>query len=173
MYFATGPSAVRVPLTRVGNAVENVPALGDFGAYLNQPDRRSVPVLTGLTAGLAGEIACPGAFDHGAELEARQREVPTQMDGLATARRQVGVEQFPPRRQSAERRQRLTAGERVVTARPAHEHPPQVHQWVADGAHLPVDERGHLGPVAGQQHVVEVRIPVHDSRCRVWWTILL
>ena len=55
----------------------------------------------------------------------------------------------------------------LVFQRPADQHPAQIQQRVADGAHLPVDERRHLRLVAAQQNIAQMRVAVHDSRLAV------
>ena len=81
--------------------------------------------------------------------------------------RPVGLEQFAPARQSAERGQLRPGGDRIGVQRPTDQHPTEVEQWVADGAHLPVDERRQLRPVPTKQHVAQMRIAMHDSRLAV------
>ena len=54
----------------------------------------------------------------------------------------------------------LTARRYNRVSRPALQ---EVQQRVADGAHLPIDERRHRRGVAAQHRVVEVDVAVHDA----------
>ena len=83
----------------------------------------------------------------------------------------VRVEQFAASRKAAECGQLRACGDRVGFQRPADQHPAEIQQRVADGAHLPVDERRQFGLVAAQQNIAQMRVAVHDSRLPVWRTV--
>jgi hypothetical protein len=120
-------------------------------------------LLEARAHGLALQVSVVDALENHRQLEGAEPEVEAEIGEVAAAAAGVPLQHLLLGEEPGRRRR---IGDRAAPRQlpdPCVEHEKcHVGEWVTEGGHLPVDDRGHPVAVIGE-HVVEPVVAVHDA----------